>query len=136
MFSILRSERGEGGLKAIIILLLIVVGAYVVFQYAQTKVKVASMESVIKEEATGAKIRQSWDEIIIENILREATDNGILEPGDIESGAWEDKLVIDIYRPTRDFIEITIKFDVETNYLVTTKKETITLTEKAKIYDM
>jgi hypothetical protein len=136
MIGLLTSKKGEGHLKGIIVLLIVAMLIFVLVQWARTKIKIASMESTVKEETIGAKIRDSWDEIIIENLLREAESNGIITVDDISNDTWNEKFQIEIYRPLHDRIEITITFNITTNYIVTTKVKPVRLTHKAKIYDL
>jgi hypothetical protein len=129
------SEKGSSKIRGLFVLLIVIAGLFILVQYARTKIKIEDMRSTVKEETVGAKIRETWNDIIIENILSKATDLEIITPEDIQNDTWQDKLQIEINRPVPDQIEIKVSFKLTTDYLVTKKVQDILLEEKAKIYD-
>jgi hypothetical protein len=135
MMKLLNSKNGSSKIRGLFVLLIVIVGLFILVQYARTKIKIEDMRSTIKEETVGAKIRETWNDIIIENILSKATDLEIITPEDIQNDTWQDKLQIEINRPVPDQIEVKVSFKIATDYLVTKKVQDIQLEEKAKIYD-
>jgi hypothetical protein len=135
MMKLLNSKQGSSKIRGLFVLLIVIVGLFILVQYARTKIKIEDMRSTIKEETVGAKIRETWNDIIIENILSKATDLDIITPEDIQNDTWQDKLQIEINRPVPDQIEVKVSFKMTTDYLVTKKVQDVQLEEKAKIYD-
>lgn len=136
MIGFLTSKRGEGPLKGILVLLVVAMLLFVLVQWSRTKIKIARMETVVKEETIGAKIKVSWNEVIVENLLRNALKHGIITSEDIANDNWDEKFQIEIYRPIIDRIQITISFKITTDYILTKKVKNVTLTHKAKVYNL
>jgi len=136
MIGFLTSKKGEGPLKGILVLLVIAMLVFVLVQWARTKITIAKMETVVKEETVGAKIKVTWDDIIVENLLRNALKHGIITPDDIANDNWDEKFQIEILRPIVDRIQVTISFKITTDYILTKKVKRVTLTHKAKIYNL
>jgi hypothetical protein len=135
MMKLLNSEKGSSKIRGLLVLLIVIAGLFILVQYARTKIKIEDMRSTVKEEAVGAKIRETWNDIIVDNILSKATDLNIITPEDIQNDTWQDKLQIEINRPVPDRIQLKVSFKLTTDYLVTKKVQDILLEESAKIYD-
>lgn len=136
MMQSINSQMGGSKIRGLIVLLIVLVGLVILVQYVRVKIKIEDMRSTVKEETTGAKIRESWNDIIVENILSKATDLDIVTPEDVQNDTWQDKLQIEINRPLADQIEVRVSFKMVIDFIVTQKVQDVIIEEKAKIYDM
>lgn len=135
MMQMMNSEKGGSKIRGLFVLLIVIIAIFILVQYVRTKIKIEDMRSTVKEEATGAKIRETWNDIIIDNILSKATDLEIITPEDVQNDTWQDKLQIEINRPLPDQIAVKVSFKVTTDFLVTKQIKNIEIEEKAKVYD-
>lgn len=136
MLQSFNSKEGGGKIRGLIILLIVIVGLVILVQYVRTKIKIEDMRSTVKTEATGAKIRETWNDIIIENILSKAAELDIITGEDIQNDTWSEKLLIEINRPLPDQIEVKVGFKITMDFIVVQKIQDVLIEEKAKIYDM
>jgi hypothetical protein len=116
--------------------LIVLVGLVILVQYVRTRIKIEDMRSTVKEETTGAKIRETWNDIIIENILTKAVDLDIITGEDIQNDTWSEKLMIEIIRPLPDQIQVRVGFKIIMDFIVVQKVQDVLIEEKAKVYDM
>jgi hypothetical protein len=130
------SKTGAGKIRGLIILLIVLVGLVILVQYVRTRIKIEDMRSTVKEETTGAKIRETWNDIIIENILTKAVDLDIITGEDIQNDTWSEKLMIEIIRPLPDQIQVRVGFKIIMDFIVVQKVQDVLIEEKAKVYDM
>lgn len=135
MMQMMNSEKGASKIRGLFVLLIVIIAVFILVQYVRTKIKIEDMRSTVKEEATGAKIRETWNDIIVDNILSKATDLEIITPEDVQNDTWQDKLQIEINRPLPDQIEVKVSFKVTTDFLVTKQIKDVVIEEKAKVYD-
>ncbi|MBN2135251.1 MAG: hypothetical protein JW737_05935, partial [Acidobacteria bacterium] len=74
MLHLFRSRKGEFRPLSVVITLLVIIALVALVQWTRTKITVESFRSEVKAQAQGAKKRDSWNEIIIEKLLRKASD--------------------------------------------------------------
>jgi len=130
------SKSGGSKIRGLIILLIVLVGLVILVQYVRTRIKIEDMRSTVREETTGAKIRETWNDIIVENILTKAVDLDIITGEDIQNDTWSDKLLIEINRPLPDQIQVKVSFKITLDFIVVQKVQDVLIDERAKIYDM
>jgi hypothetical protein len=136
MLHLFRSRKGEFRPLSVVITLFVIIALIALVQWTRTKITIESFRSEVKAQAQGAKKRVSWNEIIIEKLLREAVDLNIVTDEEVNDGTWEDKLYIDIQRPKPDYIKLVVSFKVTTNYFITKIEKEVEIEEEAKVYTM